>query len=905
MTPRKPLPGTSPPGVDGGGSEDARRGPAAEPPPARSTGAPPGSKEAIADGLGDSAEALAASARDIARQLRDDLGGTEPIDESALASMGCDAITRLVLEEVERESRLNDRIERLHRAVALLDAAVLRGARTEYQCSTGLLDDHPRVSAAICGGLSVLSFAVGISLAWATHGAVHHAVDSAVHAVAGPGWLASALVYPAVLFALFLEGIPVLASAAVGPVVFGAIKTLGGRVARTVSPRAARRFERERDCSARLSERLRASTRSMSESLDGIKRLIPDFFRRNELLRKAGSRRILELESDDTPGGATAHELANLNSILGVGEFGAIVRFTNLQKRLNRLRHAEFRSPELRAVAGGGGAAPRKGLWDLLNSGFVHAVGVIRGVAGSSHVVGTQTAISAADDLNSGCSRLPDNLLLDPLSGTGAAIGSTLHLGIETFDRPEKALLDAIKSFAGVASSLVSGSAPEGPSALTLLRVILVADKLKSGRDVPRSNALRWATEVLFTLALVIFKKPALAFKAQKLEEETGKLSPHGIEAELADDEGRLQSALKSVREIVRLSSAIIAGVVHNLLIDMPLRTLACLDPRRPILGRVSRISRAALEWFSRRHDRRLEARLAKALERHPAPDTIRTLDGADLELHALILSVDYRYNDESTVTQDEMNATLSYWMARRDLEWRRRISRRNRHLEELRNFPPRSPGTWREALKRAAFLPPLVRLHYHFHPEDSGLASARSVLSEVAGNLRSRGHAQPPPPPVELMPTFLEIAAEVRRTVDCRGLTPTVVDVGACRGEVVLVTAAGDLQLLRGSDGCRTLLGCARGATDPARRGFHILPHADEARIATAEMLLSTPLEPFQRTALLAAHHDLVAGRMTPDEAAALLLGHHFTPNQLRGTRDATGQSLKPGLFDLGVIGG
>ena len=901
MTTRTPPPGTTPPGADGdhrAGNPPATSAPPASPGPSRR------SKAAIADSLGDSAEALASSAREIARQLRDDLGASEPLDESALAGLGIDAITHLVLEEVEREARLNDRIDRLQQAVSLLDSAVIRGARNQYQCSTGLLDDHPRASAAICGGLSVLSLGAGIYLAWATHGAVHHAVDAAVHAVAGPGWLAAVLVVPAVLFALFLEGIPVLASAAVGPMMFGVIKTLGGRMARRVSPRAARRFAWERDCAARLSERLRASTRSLGESLDGVKRLIPDFFRRNEILRKAGSLKLLESKADDTPDTATAHELGNLNSILGVGEFGAIVRFTNLQKRLNRLKPAEFRSPELRADPAGGGAAHRKGLRYLLHSGFVHAVGVIRGVAGSSHVVGTQTAISAADDLNTGCSHLPDHLLLDPLSGTGAAIGSTLHLGIETFDRPEKALLDAIKSFAGVASTLVSGAAPEGPSALTLLRVILVADKLKGGRDVPRSNVIRWATEVLFTLALVIFKKPALAFKAQKLEEETGKLSPHGIEAELADDEGRLSSAWKSVREIVRLSSAIIAGVVYNLLVDVPLRTLACLDPNRPIIGGVSRISRAVLEWFTKRHDRRLEARVARSLERHPAPETLRNLDGADLELHALILSVDYRYNDESTVSQDEMNATLSYWMARRDLEWKQRIGRRNRHLEELRSFPPRAAGTWRDALNRATLLPPLVRLHYHLHPEDSGMASARSVLTEVAGNLRSRGAPKPPPPPLELMPTFLEIAAELRRSVERPGLVPTIVDVGAGRGEIVMVTAEGDLQVLRGSDGCRTLLGCRGDASDPKRRGIRILPHADEARIATVEILLSTPLEPFQRTALLAAHRDLVAGRTTPDDAAALLFRHHFTAHQLFGTRDASGHPLKPGLFDLGVIG-
>lgn len=177
-----------------------------------------------------------------------------------------------------------------------------------------------------------------------------------------------------------------------------------------------------------------------------------------------------------------------------------------------------------------------------------------------------------------------------------------------------------------------------------------------------KPNLIRWGTEVLFTLALVLFKKPALAFKAQKREEESGKLSPHTIEADLAEDQGRVYSALKSVREIIRLSGAIAGGLVYNLGVALPLRTLSHLNPNQPIVGWISRRGSALLASFEKRRDARLERRLERALERHPNPTTLSTMDSVELEQHAFNLAIDYRYNRDTKVTQDEMNSTLEYW---------------------------------------------------------------------------------------------------------------------------------------------------------------------------------------------------------------------------------------------------
>lgn len=178
------------------------------------------------------------------------------------------------------------------------------------------------------------------------------------------------------------------------------------------------------------------------------------------------------------------------------------------------------------------------------------------------------------------------------------------------------------------------------------------------------------------------------------------------------------------------------------------------------------------------------------------------------------------------------------------------------------------------------------------------------SVMSEVASRIRSGGAYQPSNIPRAFTPEFLEAEEAVRTSTQTFTSRPTIVDASTDFQEIVMVTASGRPTVLQGPEGRETLLAYLSEIMSPASRGFAILPHADHARIAIAEMLLATPLEPFQRQALLSAHYDILNGAASVQDVAAHLVQNDFTSQQLFGTHDDSGERSFPGLFELGVIG-
>jgi hypothetical protein len=795
-----------------------------------------------------------------------------------------DQARELLLKEIETERSVNEALEQLYSCSQYLDKQVLRSALREYESSTGLLDDHPRLCGSVCGILGVTSLAAGIYGAVLAHGPVHHLTETIVGAVFGHGILGTTASFLAVPFSLFLMGIPVLGSSVLGPIGFGAIKVLGGKIVRTISPKSKERFAREQGDADMLGAALRTSCDSILEGLQRIQPLYAQFMDRNETLRAMASTALRELPIE-TQDRAIVDELQGLSKSLGLKEFASGIRLLALERTLRLARETEFRSPELRETSqkGEGAAAPSLmtrayRVLDLFRSAFAN-------FALKSQRVGTQAALNAAEDLYETCDHTPTGVL-DPITAAGSSAGRTLHIALETGVLPEKALLDAFKGALGLVKSLVAGGRPEGPSLASLTRVFLELE------EIERGNRVRWLVKLGPSVAFALLKKPALLLKAQKLEEASGRISPEMLEAEYANSKGRAYSAWKSSKEIGRLITAIVREGGYRLLIELPLTHVKDRGFPVSFLNKKS-YTKGATEFLvglcgnllttqEHKHCQKLQRELDTSLTMLADSDEVRRMDSEALTKYAVQRFMDYRFNASTTVSDKEITSILSFWKLKETAAWYTDKYRTKRYRSEI-----------------AALHPRLASLHDTLHVSNS----LRAITTETLG-IASMIGSKLRDPSAQLVADAREI--EKKALVGFldmwnrdRPLPPqshdTIIDCGTGGTRVVLLTRAGTLELLEGAEGRRRLLDLPEPAVLPR--------YADHVRVATAEMLLATALENYQREALLAAHSKLLEDPACTDKVVEDLLAKSFTRAQL-GVDPMAPAHAQYGVLSRGVIG-
>ena len=835
---------------------------------------------------GDS-RALASQATTLIRAIRCEFGAVAPLKADLEKSSQIQEIKDILKREIATENRIYALLDKLHAVGSTLEGRVFRAGLHDFQSSTGFLDDHPRICASICAGLGIATLAAGIYGAIITHGAVHHVVETVVGSVFGHGAIGLVASWVAVPVSLFFIGIPVLGSSVIGPLAFGALKTIGGKVTRAISSDHRIRFDEERNNAADLLTSVQDASVSILEGIESIKPDLMRFLTRNERLRAASSE-ALSAATPELQAKETVREVRSLNENLGEREFASCVQLLRLERMLRNLREGDFRSPELRGQDAHESIRATSSIAGRIGRALVLSFNALRSAASTSSKLGTDTALHTADDLHHACDHMPTGIA-DPISATGASLGTTLHIALETGARPEKALLDAVKGLVGLTKSAVAGGVPEGPSARALARVLFEVE------EIERGNRVRWAFKLVPSLVFALLKKPALVLKAQKLEEASGKVSPQMLESEYAASKGRVYNAWKSTREIGRLLTGLVREGGYRWGVELPLSYLRAKGAplnylekfgwARPMVHSIAQSSGAFLERSEDAHRRTLRRQMSACLAHIPNGKELDSCDSERLTLHAIRTYLDYRYNPESEVTEQELAATINYWRLRETSAWYRQSQRVAQYRAELKGLDAR-----------------LVTLHHLLHgPEglQALAASTYSFASLVGRKLRDPNSSD--------ASDSDSLQRELNDFIDRWNETPLrrslgkdlIVDSGEDGEPVAILLADGTLKLFSGAEGRAEILSRFNyGAL------LTTLPHADHARVAAAELVLAVPLENFQREALLEAQRRLVEEGATEDAVTPSLVACSFTPAQIVGATQKGAPLKRPGLCQLGIIG-
>lgn len=829
---------------------------------------------------------LVGSAGLLATSVEASLSALPTLNPMSDSPLTVEQAKELLRQEIQIENTLELALERLNATAQCLDKQILRGALREYQSSTGLLDDHPRLSATVCATLGVATLAAGVYGAIVAHGPIHHLTETLVGAVFGHGMLGAVASVVAVPGSLFLLGIPVLGSSVLGPLAFGAIKVFGGNVVRALSTRARERFGQERGDAEILATKLDASCESILDEVKLIHPLYARFMDRNETLRGMASTALhaVPFERQDRP---TVDELKKLSATLGIKEFSSGIRLLTLERTLHHVQETEFRSPELRQMSGSDTNPPELSWFGKARRAFGLTFNALSNFAASSQRIGTRTALNTAEDLHDACDHMPSGAL-DPISATGSSLGTTLHIALETGVQPEKAFLDAVKGIVGLVKSTVAGGKPEGPSGASLVRVLLELE------EIERGNRVRWLVKLGPSLAFALLKKPALVLKAQKLEEATGKVSPEMFEGDYAKSKGRAYSAWKSSKEISRLAFGLVREGGYRWLVELPLSHIRDAGFPFNYLKENPYTKRAAertvsvcgdfLSTREAKHRENLNRQLESCLTKIPNADDLRAMDREAITTYAIRKYIDYRYDVNANVGDDEIIAVLNYWRLKESTDWYTDKHRTSVYRKELEAVHPGlvtlhdtmhgATNLWTivtNTLDVAATIGAKLK-NPNAQVEGDDLNSQREALNDF---IETWNHETPLPP----------------RPTD------TIIDCAPGGSPLVMLTRAGTLVLLEGAAGRQMLLG------SEAPRSFSIAPHADHARIAVTELLLATTLENYQREALLHAHSKLVKDPTLQEKVIHELLASSFSRDQLLGASDRADTSVR-GLLTLGIIG-
>lgn len=827
-------------------------------------------------------ERLAASARTIANTIEATLSQISDLPSQTDAPLSVEAARNILNSERDTENTVERLLERLHAIGQHIDKGVFRSALREYQSSTGLLDDHPKLSAAVCTGLGVATLAAGIYGAILAHGPIHHATEAIVSALFGTGFMGAAASVVAVPVSLFFLGIPVLGSSIVGPLAFGATKVLGGKIVRAISRERRDRFAQERDDAEILDAKLRQACGSILQDVKRVQHLYTRFMDRNQKIRSMACS-ALSQAADDRAG---VEQVRALNASLGLKEFSSGIRLLNMERTLRHIEESDFRSPELQAASNNDKAADRSPLGKI-GRAFGLAFSAMSNFASNSQRIGTRTALNSAEDLHHLCDHMPPSAL-DPLSATGSSVGTTLHIALETGVQPEKAFLDAVKGIVGLVKSTVAGGKPEGPSGASLVRVLLELE------EIERGNRVRWLVKLGPSLAFALLKKPALVLKAQKLEEASGKVSPEMFTGDYASSKGRAYNAWKSSKEIARLTLGLVREGGYRWLVELPLNHIK--EGRFPMdyLSENSYTRRAAeqtmdlcdrfLTTRQSKHREKLARQLDSCLSELPNAEKLRALDREGLTNYAMRKYIDYRYDPDSTVSEETVTRILEYWGLRENWAWHNDQHRSKMYREELNSI---HPG--------------LVTLHKNLHGSSNLWTIITNTIDlawKIGGKLVDPDASVADDERLTKRQALDQLITTWNQSLPLgTRATDTIIDSASGGEPLVMLTKSGQLELLEGAAGRERLLAIgAAGALTIPENGDHV-------RIAVAETVLGTPLENFQREALLSAHARLVADPSLRGEVVKDLLGKSFSVGQLEGVEVAH-QHSRLGLFDLGVIG-
>jgi hypothetical protein len=767
-------------------------------------------------------------------------------------------LDKILQKEIQRENEVEQGISQLQNITTQIEKDVFNPLKKRYQSVTGLFDEHSSVLSITSGIAGLTTFALSAYLVISNEHNILHACNHLAHALLGDGAAATIASGATKGAALFAQGLFCLAGSLIGPSAVGFIKTVGGRFNRSFSTEGQLAFNQTGAEALKVKDIYQELIRSAAGDIRDLQPVLWQFYNQNEKTRLAISSKLISTDLADSE----AHtELYHKSTALGAAEFITLMRSLNIERSVRSLGTKEFRSPEL-VYADNEIDSKQIKNYGIIR-GFSYAANFISSLFQSATTIGKHTALGAAQDSRETFEQLPKNAVSDVVSGMGSGISTTLQLALETGSRPDKTAYAFAKGVVGMAKSFFIGGIAEGPKLETLLKVIFELDELEKG------NRLRWASKLIPCIIRAATQKPALMERAQQLEEASGNISPKALISEMAERQGRLEALKKMSSEIKKLVLSTLAEGVEQYLFVLPLRNLeksSLIDTRLPELSDWAQKKLSIHQEAVERKDRQL---MQKDLDALSDGAYVSELTDSELDLYAIERYIEYSYRPEAKISQKEISTLLHYWSLRRKESWHESKEVESLHLNELEAIHPK-----------------LSQIHK--------ILNTQNGLFMQLGKVLLHGKDQNSDQPKLLEDNSLEVLVDAWSKGikgDLKTETNLVLDsTRDCRA-VAMLNTKGEVSLIKAGE---------------LKQLYHagekiIIPkHADQARITVSEMLISSKLEPFQRRALLEAHHQLLAGKITVEEATDKLLMQSFSKEQLLGS---TNQKFL-GLIPLGIIG-
>lgn len=826
------------------------------------------------------------------QETRTQLEQLPPISAAELIQLSPSEFSSFIDREQQIENTVRELIKELNLATVLLTSGPIVRGRKEFGTSTGFLDNNPKIAGALAVTSSLLA------MGGMVYGLVlgHHHVAEATAAVLGqvatPGtWLYSSLDFTAHATILLVDSLIAFSASAAGALGFGFLKTALGRLwRRTESGNTA--FEVECEAAEGLQTNLMQSIERTGNAIQDIGTVLPAFYSRNEHIRAAASHFILELEGRaETPGrepgvaeDSPLEEIEDKAWQIGRHEFQDTLQMLRLERTFAKLGDVDVRSAEMKGLEEISGGEPleehRGGILGWCGKQLALTTKTVLKTFGASDQAGTRAALEMANQISHDLNDLPASAF-DTFAGLGSGLSHFLGVMIEGGQRPEQSLLETFKGFIHLLN--FGADRKHGPGFKELVRLILEVPDMKD----PGRRA-RWFGKFIPNIALLVFKKPALFVRLAREQEQRGVIDPESLKNEVYTGRGRVANAWYMTKEICKALGQATIGGLAKLCIEKPLSAAAALQRRSSILRLLPSAVSALKGWYGIKKGR-LQNDLNNLQKNIPDGADLQSRSEEYIQQRVLKALVEYQYGSQDAASFKEVKALLQFWDKWDNLRYLDGLESELVHKDELRAIDGRLQN-----------LPALARGN-----SKTFIESLKSFGSFIMADPDEKK----PEPEAGFVPEkLIKFAEQYNANNQSRYDRPLILD-AIPGGTIVVKDPDGSLQFMHGAEARNYLLDWHHSVGSKHQRQRNlcvgVLPHGDDARIATAQVVLGMPLEFDQAEALINVHHRALNKQAGLISYTKELLKHHFTIEQLFGAEGADLQGRAfPGIFKLGLIG-
>lgn len=790
----------------------------------------------------DACRSAAADMADYAEAAARLLAEVPRLDTAQVQALTVDGLQDYVSRYRACEEAVSEAVLKARAIAEKLADKIVPDAEREYRARTGFIDD-PTANSRI----AVVSAVAGILLAGAGLFTAHHAIEGAIHHVA-TGIAGHLIEFVGGFFAM-------CGASAITSMAWGAFKTAVGRLM------PGEGLENAKSQAAEVQGEIERAVEGASGEIHGLAGTLDEFSKITRQLKSSLSEVIISRSEGgiSAPGAAKLAAIEDFARSLRWHEPIQTIQLYVAARRLNELDGVDVRPPE--------------SFWQ------------------SAYEAGPRAAMSAAKRAKKDCDSIePEdgktalqklrNVFVGAGAGFGKSICGVLEMMVQGGVRMDEALLDTLKG--GLSLANFGKDKKEGPSIPELLYMVAAGEEFEKG------NYSKFAGELGPNVLLLVFKKIYFVVEAERKAAARGEVSPGLVQKDLQKKENLLVQAWKRMGEIVaKLPEATLGAITKNLW-ERPLQLFSGYPLCANLLNRWYNFRQRCEEhgiakaWIPSLEGEGGMVKLERQLERTlPAGNSLRDMSYDDLKLHVMRRLVAYE-KGEGGVTGQEIRGLLSYWEKRDKFEWletqKRTVTQRSEIIAVDGDL---------------AALPSAVA-RYNQGPDPKPVGWWQNSKSAVRSGLR--------------WITGSKILDEYVKSYNAEerapSKEPTVVASGN-DGALVVHGEDGKLRLLKGKDARGFVLNeCWNADSSGHTLPICVLPHADVARLASAERLLDLNTTTAQRTALLKAHYDALERGASASDISRRLAKAGYQLTQIFGANLEHDDQPKRCLMRSGLVG-